>query len=373
MRSYYATECNVIMLPYVFLIIFVFLAKGITQLLTPKLGEIKADSIYVKAVFVYIYILCVVRSFEVGIDIPGYIYMYDETAHVPWNNWDYVYFENGYIFLMKICNMIELSARGFFCIVYALILIPVYALIKQKSKDPLLSVITFISFQFFVFDLTGLRQAIAMSICTIAFMVALKHDKFSLIAFIALVYLASMIHRSALAFIIIYPIIRLPINIKYLTIYAICAVACFIVNKVGVAVILEYYNNTHYGWSNEELSQLGLSLVMIIIFGILGFISYRKQVSPNSLELCQASTNMVLTSICLMFLVNGSILLRTAMYFYFPIIVLLPIIAKLFGGGIDKIVKYTIIIVFVTHFFINELNSFNVTPYEIATDLSLTK
>ncbi len=360
------------MLPYIFLIIFIFLARVVTQP-SSKLSKTKADAIYLKAVFIYLYIFCVIRSFDVGIDIPGYIRMYDETAYVPWNNWDYVYFENGYIFLMKICNMIGLSARGFFCIVYALILLPVYLFIRRESIDPLLSVIIFICFQFFVFDLTGLRQAIAMSICTIAFMVALKHDKFSLIAFIALVYLASMIHRSALAFIIIYPIIRLPINIKYLTIYAICAVVCFIVNKAGVAAILEYYNNIHYGWSNEESSQLGLSLVMIIMFGIWGFISYRKQVSPNSLELCQASTNMVLTSVCLMFLVNGSILLRTAMYFYFPIIILLPMITKSFSGGIDKIVKYAIIIVFIAHFFINELNSFNVIPYEIATNLSLTK
>lgn len=361
------------MLPYVLLILFVFLARGVTLLSFPKLGKTKANSIYVKAVFVYLYIFCVIRCFDVGIDIPGYIRMYNETANVSWNDWNYVYFENGYIFLMKICNMIGLSARGFFCVVYALILIPVYALINRESKDPLLSVIIFICFQFFVFDLTGLRQAIAMSICIIAFIVALKHSKFSLIAFIALVYLAGMIHRSALAFIMVYPIIRLPINIKYLTIYAIGAVVCFIVNKAGVAAILEYYNNTHYGWSNTESSQLGLSLVMILIFGILGFISYRKQVSPNSLKLCQATTNMVLTSVCLMFLVNGSILLRTAMYFYFPIIILLPMITKSFSGGLDKITKYAIIIVFLTHFSINELNSFNVTPYEIASDLSITK
>lgn len=360
------------MLPYVFLIIFVFLARAIT-LSSPKHRVRRVETIYLRIVFIYLYIFCAIRSFEVGIDIPGYIRMYNETANVSWDNWDYVYFERGYIFLMKICNMIGLSARGFFCFVYALILIPIYKLIKCESKDPFLSVIVFICFQFFVFDLTGLRQGIAMSICMIAFMVALKHQKLSLIIFIALVYFASMIHRSALAFSLAYPIIRVPINKKNVAIFAIAAVVCFIMNKAGVAAILDYFNNTTYKWSNEESSQLGLSLLMISILGIWGFISYRKQTEPNFLKLCQASTNMVLTGVCLMFLVNGSTLLRATMYFYFPIIILLPIIAKSFGGGVDKVVKYTIIIVFIAHFFINELNSFNVTPYEIATNLSLTK
>lgn len=355
---------------YIYLIAFVFIFRIICHIIQEQ--KALRHNYFLSGVFFYLYIFCVIRSFEVGIDIPGYISVYNETANISWNDWDYSNFENGYIFLMKICNMIGLSARGFFCVVYALIFIPVYALINRESKDPLLSVIVFICFQFFVFDLTGLRQSIAMSICMIAFMVALKHSKYSLIMFIVLVYAASMIHRSALTFIIVYQIIRFPIKIKYLIIFAIGAIVCSIANKAGVTVILEYYNSL-YGWSNDESSQLGLSLVMILMFGILGFISYRKQVLPNSLKVCQASTNMVLTSVCIMFLGNGSVLLRTAMYFYFPIIILLPVITKSFGGGFDKIAKYAIIIMFLTHFFFNELNSFNVTPYEIANNLSLTK
>ncbi len=361
------------MQPYVILILFVFLARGYTQMLLPKLGKTKVNALYVGAIFIYLYIFCVIRSFDVGIDIPGYIRMYNVTADVSWNNWEYTHFENGYIFLMKICNMIGLSARGFFCVVYALILIPVGIFIKRESKDPFLSIIVFICFQFFVFDLTGLRQAIAMSICIIAYLVALKHGKLPLLVFIGLVYAASMIHRSALVFALVYPIIRIPINKKFLIAYVIGAVVCFVVNKTGVTAILEYYNNTHYEWSNEESSQLGSLLVMMILFGIMGVYSCYKQILPSSLRICQASTNMVLTGVCMMFLVNGSILLRTSMYFYFPIIILAPIITKSFSGGLDKIAKYAIIIVFVTHFFINEINSFNVTPYEIANDLELTK
>lgn len=361
------------MLPYVFLIAFVFLARGFTLLLLPRFSPAKANALYVKAVFIYLYIFCVIRNFNVGIDIPGYISMYDVTATKSWSNWDYVYFENGYILLMKICNMIGLSARGFLCVVYALILIPIYILIKRETKDPLLSIIIFLCFQFFVFDLTGLRQAIAMSICMIAFLVAQKHGKTPLIIFIALVYGASMIHRSALAFALAYIIIRLPINKKMVLAYAIGAVVCFIINKAGVAAILEYYNNSHYGWSNDDSSQLGLSLLLIVIFAITGVYSCFKQESATSLKICQASTNMVLAGVCMMFLVNGSTLLRATMYFYFPIIILAPMIVKSFGGGIDKIAKYAMIILFVTHFFINEINSFNVTPYEIANNLTLTK
>ena len=82
-----------VMEPYVFLVGFIFFFAIISQFCFPG-SKTKQGAVFLILSFVYIYIFCSIRGFEVGRDVPGYIKMYEKTASVAWNNWDYVYFEN---------------------------------------------------------------------------------------------------------------------------------------------------------------------------------------------------------------------------------------------------------------------------------------
>lgn len=359
------------MFPYVLLITFIFLVAISTKFIK---DEAKRHNVFTSLTFLYLYIFCVIRSFNVGIDIPGYISMYNETAKYAWNNWNFVYFENGYITLMKICNILGLSDRGFFYVVYAIILLPIYLFIKKYSVNPFISLILYISFIFFTFDLTGLRQAIAMPICLVALMVILSKCKYRLIWFIALVYLAMSFHTSSIVFLPAYFIIKLKVSKKTLLLAAAAIIACYLLNKVGVQYILQASDKTKYEYSDGF--KLGSSLILYFIFAICSLIA-RPYLKNNSSDFFQKLNDvcfmMLLASIASAFLFNGSILLRANMYYLQVFIISVPLFFKSLDKTGRAIGECILVTVMLTHFFVNELNTFNVTPYEIGKEQRITK
>lgn len=351
------------MLPYVFLLGFIFIVSFCSR----TCSNPKRRNIFLFYTFVYLYIFCSIRSFDVGRDIPGYIQEYEITASVSWDNWTYVYFENGYIALMKICNIIGLSARGFFFVVYAIILFPIYLLIKKLSPYPLLSVIIFISFQFFIFDLTGLRQAIGMSICMLAYLIASeKYTRKRLICFILLVALAATFHKSALIFFLSYIIIRMPLNRRAIIIYCIIALICFSLNIAVVRELTFFFEKKGDYSEDAKVGFLGVALCLIVFWAVWTYYhtpaQKRKQIRD--------AANMLLASICFLLLFNGNTLLRATMYYYFPMIIALPMYVDSLKEQKLRMIAYAgIAAIFLTYFFTSEVYSFDAMPYTIGKDL----
>lgn len=368
------------MTPYIILFVYVFttffLSKVITEV--PK----KQNTIFLILTFIYIYIFCSLRSFTVGCDIAGYIQMYERTAHIAWNNWDYVYFEKGYILLMKLCIALGLSARGFFFIVYAIILYPIYLLIKRYSAMPIVSVITYLSFQFFVFDLTGLRQAIGISLCIGAYIIAQQKNRANFLKFTGLVFLASTFHQSALIFLPVYYILRLPINKKILSLYTGGLILCILLNKIGVANILSYFEKSSYEYSTDDSQQIGLTLVFISTLSALGvWTNYtlskqylsRKIAGNKALEtlntliiLNKSATSLLLVSNGAMLLFNGSVLLRASMYYYIFIVISTPFFFSTLKKEYRPIIAGVFMVILISHFFTREIYTFDIQPYTLA-------
>ncbi len=359
--------------PYVFLVGFIFFFAIISQFCFPG-SKAKQGAVFLILSFVYIYIFCSIRGFEVGRDVPGYIKMYEKTASVAWNNWDYVYFENGYIALMKICNMLKFTAREFFFVIYLIILFPVFLLIKNRSPYPLLSLTVYICFQFFVFDLTGLRQAIGLSICMLAYLVATRtRDKHNLLLFVLLVLGASMFHKSALIFLCAYPVLKLPLNRKMIILYCISVAICYLLNIAGVGAILSYFEKDHYEYSTDSSQQIGFFAIALCMITVLAIWTYFHTDRSKQLQVKYAA-NMLLASMCLLFLFNGSVLLRSVMYYYFSMIISIPMFVSCLGDRkLRLMVSAGIIFVFVLFFFTNEVYTFDVSPYVIGEDLTPTR
>ena len=352
--------------PYIVLIGFIFLFWFFSGIYPNP----KHNNIFLCLTFIYLYLFCSVRSFEVGRDVPGYIQMYEKTATVPWSDWDYVYFESGYIALMKICNIAGLSAREFFFVIYSVILFPIYLFVKKRSPLPLLSVIIYISFQFFVFDLTGLRQAIGMSICMLAYIVASeKKSMRNLSGFILLVCLAATFHTSALIFLFAYPVMKMPMNRRMIIIYCLSAVICFGLNIACVRTLLTYFDKSQYDYSSDDSQQLGFTFVALCLIAILAVWTccHTKRQMQNQIK---QAANILLASICILLLFNGSVLLRSGMYYYFPMIISIPMYVKsLTDRNLRMIASVGIAIVFLIFFFTRDIYNFDVMPYSIGTDL----
>lgn len=139
------------------------------------------------------------RSYTVGRDVAPYRLHYLDVTNYAWTNFSYIYFEKGYQLLMKFCAWIGLSWQWFLTIVYSIILVPIYLFIKKYSRHAMMSVLVFVCYMYFEFDLTGIRQALASSICLLAFIFLLESKRFPLIKYVLMVTVAVFFHKSAFA------------------------------------------------------------------------------------------------------------------------------------------------------------------------------
>mgnify|MGYP001211866545 FL=1 len=133
---------------YIILLVFIYLAYFVTRLGT---GSIKRhNQRFLIISFLAIYALCALRDYSVGRDIPGYIETYEMAGNYPFMDTSWTHMELGYVSFMQVCSMIGLSSRIFLCLVYVIMLYPLYLTIKRYSQDYLLSVIIFVCFNSFL-------------------------------------------------------------------------------------------------------------------------------------------------------------------------------------------------------------------------------
>ncbi len=121
--------------------------------------------------------------------------------------------------------------------------------ISRNSKDPALSLTMYITLGLMTFELQGMRQSIAMSVCLIAYEFV-KSKKF--IPFVLLVALAMTFHRSAIVFIAVYFIGLLKFKPIHLILYiVVLLVAIFsadsIIRLANDIFDRNYYNTVESG------------------------------------------------------------------------------------------------------------------------------
>lgn len=331
----------------------------------------KRNKTFVFFSFLAIFLICVLRASTVGRDIPGYKEMYEYTALINFSNFDYVYFEKGYVFLMKICNLIGMNFQWFLFVIYLIMLVPIGVFVYKFSREPLLSIIVFVCYMFFEFYLTGLRQAISMSIILTGIIVLLKRRKFSFIYFYAFLFLASFFHAGAL---ICLPLPFLLFEKRPLRLFAI---------SILVAIAILPFRNVIFSFvkgifdkdSIDVNAQMyvGLNLITLLLFTVIYiFISQNNKSNSDIYNFSytkdneNALLNILIFGVFIAFVLGFQTSARSYMYYSISIIVLLPNIANYFdakGKKIIRICMVSFLIVYFTYSIINE-NNFDIMPYK---------
>lgn len=147
-----------------------------------------------------IYLILALKKETVGIDISGYARQYAVSRNVAWGNYSYVYFEAGFVFLMKLFSEIGVSFQLFMALIYGFFCVTMYHFIRKYSRNVTLSLFILICYQFFVFACSGIRQNIAMSICLLAYMVRDRGGFWNVAAAFLITWLATKFHQSACVF-----------------------------------------------------------------------------------------------------------------------------------------------------------------------------
>ena len=326
--------------------------------------------------FVLIFLICALRSTSVGRDIPGYEKVYKWTKDISWDNYNYVYFENGYIFLMKICSAIGMSFQGFMAVCYVIILAPLYYMIKRYSKDKVLSVIIFICYMFFDFALTGLRQAISMSIAILGFMVLTSKSKWKWLYYIIIIFVASLFHKGAYICFLIIPFLIVKDIVFYTAWITVGAGISLVLRRYLFVTIKNFFEKDTFT-VNAGL-YIGFNLIMLVVLAALFLVAqiYTKWRRASIKETWRTADSdesddlflkIFMLSIVIALFFGDETSARSYMYYNQAMIVLLPNINnKLFDNRSKFINGFILIILFMSFFVWNTLlgSNFDITPYK---------
>lgn len=302
------------MIFYLGLIAVLLISSFIVNMSVKGSSEKKNKIILALNIFL-LWVICALKKDTVGVDIEGYKRVYEESASWPWFAFYKVYYEEGYTLLMQLFSKPGLPFQVFNAFVYAVIYIPWYFFLKKYSRQPTLSLLIYYCYQFFVFNMSGLRQGIAMSLCLLAYMVLRRNTKRSIIQFLLIVFAAVMIHRSALVFLVVLGIRFIKPGMLTIILFSMACVSVIVFR----APLIGFLNTLSRTYQISEAMTLGGSFFMLSCFTIFSVvIDYfvRRMAKEKRVEtsIDFAPTYMMMWAVVLNLAFNGAAFLRAATY-----------------------------------------------------------
>ena len=208
------------------------------------------------------------RSNYTGSDTSNYVKMFNIIGNIKWNDIVDAYGKDiGFYYLVKLIRTITDSTIIFKLITSFASLIGVFVLCWNNTKRPVLALYFYVTIGNLFFIMTGMRQAIAMSLCMLAIHFIQKRK---IIPFVLLVLLAAQFHHSAYIFLPMYILGTRRVDaLNMLITIVVTAIAYFSYeNLLGFANELLDYN---YGV--EETGNGGIYFVILIVVLVLALIT----------------------------------------------------------------------------------------------------
>ncbi|MBQ4479761.1 MAG: EpsG family protein [Victivallales bacterium] len=218
------------------------------------------------------------RSFTTGNDTYGYILSFENIKQISWHEVFHTieYRDPFFVYFVKLCTIILRSSQVYLAFTAFLSYIGVFILFREKAKFPVLALFFYVTLTNFLFNITGIRQAIAMSMCMLAVSFMCKKK---LLPFCLFVLLGMVFHHSAAIFFPVYYIGKLQVNQKWLALYII---------GLGVSIvlfenILGYANALlRYDYGVEEVDSGKIFLFILLAIEIISYLYKEKWLPSDS-------------------------------------------------------------------------------------------
>ncbi len=208
-----------------------------------------------------LFMIAAMRSKAVGLDVGQYTRLFIQCSDMSLRNVLENFDEPALYLLMKLLSYITDNPQWLLAIVGAVYAASISDFIFQNSDDPAASFIMLIPFQFYAFSLSGLRQAVALSIILFGFRYVKKRNP---LKFLLCVTTAFFFHRSALLAIPIYALYGIqmtPIK-RWIFILSIPIIYLFRITIINLGINLLYKEYSVYS------STAGSSTTLILYFAI---------------------------------------------------------------------------------------------------------
>lgn len=316
-----------------------------------------------------VFLVLALKAPTVGIDILGYKEQYYIAKKVSWGDFDYVYYEKGYILLQKIFSKIGFSFQTFTVFIYGTECLSCYLLISKFSSDAMLSVLSFICFLFFVFSVSGLRQTLAMSICIFSFLLILRKKPIPILVGLMLILLAYTIHNSALYFLIVPFVLWLSYKIPRVLVFEIIIwlAAAFIGRQLFWTFVNNTLKNVDFNktvdYGGNFLFHIGIMVFCVFTYSIYYHIGMKAKYtlgmsSDAAVRKDSFVTRLSVVVVASFIILSNGNMLRAVMYINVLEFFLLPNLFEKYQRE-QRIVIKTVYGLFLIVFFVRETLAVN--------------
>ena len=183
--------------------------------------------------------------------------------------------ELGYKFFLRMLTHISQNPQ-IQHIAYALLFLLFFGLfLKKNAASSARFGILFMGMNLFSFYFTGIRQALAMMICLLAYeCIKKKHT----IRFFLTAALATLFHKAALFFLLAYPIARMKVKKKRIPLYVILFALVMTLHQFLFEFASEFFD-IKYGV--EETGNGYISVIIMAIITIFSFLKTKQLLAQN--------------------------------------------------------------------------------------------
>lgn len=292
-------------------------------------SNVKNKKWFVIITFSMLTIIAMLRSWSVGVDTEQYYRNFQVIESLEWSQVDILRYEPGYFYFCKILSYINKDPH-ILIIISSIIIIPsVGRIIYKYSKNVALSTFLYITLNAYFFQLTGMRQALAIAIILygIDFLIQKKYFKFLLI-----ILLASTFHSSAIFLSILILIGKFSYKRNTYIRTIIVALIGFIFYKqlfrIATSILVKYagYEDSIYGVSNY-FGAVFQFLVGFILYSMCHYLIFKlkEKREMNNLGIGKISIRSFSIAVCLQIItMQMNILGRMVPYFWIFSIIAIP-------------------------------------------------
>lgn len=317
---------------------------------------------------IFAIILFGIRSENVGnVDVPRYTDSYKllQSLHFSQVS-NYFNRDIGFYYLSKVFSMLFPSYNMWFTIIGALFIFNVSTLIRKFSNQLILSYIIFFTFTF-TLNFSLLRHCCALAF-VISGYIALKEDKSKKAIF--LILLATFFHLSAIIAFLMIPLKKLKFGLwNFMMIIAAVFISLFVKTFLSDLILLLNMDRLDYYVKNDVMTLTMTAFIINSFFlaVILYLISLRPKECKEkySFELNLFSVGVALYALVVVL----AEFYRTAMFFSFVLIILLPNVLNEFRTSKYKklipVGELVIGVLLLFYFFFITLVNHELIPFEV--------
>ena len=252
-------------------------------------------------------------------------------------DYDLLSSEAGFYYTMWLLGHVFKDGQTAIIVSSLLITVATCIFIYRNSVDVPLSLTIYVCLGLFTFNMDGMRQAMAMSICLFAYEFA-KNKK--LIPFVLIVLLAMLYHKTAMCFFPMYFLPRLKNNLGSWVFYIFGLILCLLfVDKI----IAGYYELSGEDYSENVAAEGGGLFVVLLYLGTIVLTLYKSNIMKrDSARIAFLATLAGFTAYLARY-IGSDILERVSYYyFYFPIL-MIPEVFQELDDEEYKIIKFIFI------------------------------